>query len=90
MDYQQVIESITPEAYENLKTAVETGRWPDGNPLSQRQRAFSLQAIIAYESKHLPPEQRTGYVAPKPAGSCSTDQPEKESPVRWKSGKSER
>ena len=34
MDANQLIDAITPEAYERLVFAVETGKWPEGTPLS--------------------------------------------------------
>jgi len=86
MNYEQLIDSITPEAYQNLKAAVETGRWPDGNLLSQQQREHSLQAIIAYELKHLPPEERTGYVPTKPTACDHTEADngnDAEAPIKW-------
>ena len=64
MDFQQLLESITPEIYESFKKAVELGKWPDTRPLSAEQRALCMQAIIAYEQR-VPEEQRTGYVPPK-------------------------
>lgn len=57
-----LIDSITPEIHENLKTAVETGRWANGERLSPEQVAHSMQAIIAYETRHLSEEQRIGYI----------------------------
>lgn len=33
MDTQQLINAITPEAYQRLLYAVETGKWPEGTPL---------------------------------------------------------
>ena len=57
-------------SYENLRRAVETGRWPDGRRLDDRQRAICREAVQAWELAHLPPEQRSGYVAP---GACATD-----------------
>ena len=49
MDFQQLLESITPEIYESFKKAVELGKWPDTRPLSAEQKALCMQAIIAYE-----------------------------------------
>ena len=43
---QALIESITPEIHENLKTAVEIGRWANGDRLTPEQIENSLQAII--------------------------------------------
>jgi uncharacterized protein YeaC (DUF1315 family) len=52
MDKEQLINSITPEAYERLLFAVETGKWPEGTPLSTEQRDSCMQAVMLYQSKH--------------------------------------
>jgi uncharacterized protein YeaC (DUF1315 family) len=52
MDAEQLINAITPEAYERLLFAVETGKWPEGTPLSQKQRDSCMQAVMLYQSKH--------------------------------------
>jgi hypothetical protein len=39
--------------HENLRRAVEVGKWHDGTPLSQQQKEHSLEAVIAYEEKHM-------------------------------------
>ncbi|NGZ12547.1 YeaC family protein [Vibrio aestuarianus] len=52
MDANQLINAITPEAYERLLHAVETGKWPEGTPLSQEQRDSCMQAVMLYQSKH--------------------------------------
>jgi len=52
MDPQQLINNITPKAYERLLYAVETGKWPEGTPLSKKQRDSAMQAIMLYQSKH--------------------------------------
>jgi uncharacterized protein YeaC (DUF1315 family) len=92
MDFQQLIESITPEIYSNLKRAVETGKWPDGAPLTAEQREHSLQAIIAYDARHKSEEERVGYIPPKPSKEpCSSKKgsskkgssPGDEQPVKW-------
>lgn len=59
---ESLIGSITPEIHENLKTAVETGRWANGERLSQEQVEYCMQAIIAYEARHLREEQRVGFI----------------------------
>ena len=38
MTLDQLIQSLTPEVYENLKNAVATGRWPNGIKLKEGQR----------------------------------------------------
>lgn len=87
MNLQQLLSSLTPDIYQNLKRAVELGKWPDGNRLSREQRELCMQAVIAYEHQHLPPEEQTGYIEPKPHTPCEThehhehDQAPK--PIKW-------
>ncbi|EOW6612719.1 YeaC family protein [Vibrio fluvialis] len=52
MDANQLIDAITPEAYERLVFAVETGKWLEGTTLSQEQRDYCMQAVMLYQSKH--------------------------------------
>ncbi|WP_407332608.1 YeaC family protein [Enterovibrio sp. 27052020O] len=52
MDIEQLLSSITPEAYERLSYAVETGKWPEGTPLSQEQRDHAMQVVMLYQSRH--------------------------------------
>lgn len=86
MNLDQLIESITPEIYENLKTSIELGKWPDGRILTPEQKEHSMQAVIAYEKKHIPAEERTGYIPPKPHSHCGGDgdvaEPE-DKPLKW-------
>lgn len=60
--YVEMIEKITPEIYQNLKQSVELGKWPNGKPLTAEQRENCLQAIIAWELKNLPEDERTGFI----------------------------
>jgi uncharacterized protein YeaC (DUF1315 family) len=52
MNAQQLVDSITPEAYQRLVYAVETGKWPEGTTLSPQQRESCIQAMMLYQSKH--------------------------------------
>jgi len=61
-DFLQMIETISPAIYERLKLAVEIGKWPDGERLTQEQKELCLQALIAWEAKNLPVEARIGYM----------------------------
>ena len=70
--FAHMIENITPEIYENLKLAVEIGKWSDGRKLTAEQKELSLQAVIAWEMKNLPEDQRTGYMGPQECSSKST------------------
>lgn len=60
--YAQMIEQITPEIYRNLKQSVELGKWPNGLALTQEQKENCMQAIIAWEAKNLPENERTGFM----------------------------
>lgn len=62
MDFQRIINAMTPEIYQNLKHAVEIGKWPDGRPLTAEQRELSMQAVIVYEAKFVDEKERTGYI----------------------------
>ncbi|MGY0613939.1 YeaC family protein [Vibrio sp. FJH11] len=52
MDTEQLLKAMTPEVYERLVYAVETGRWPEGSMLSKQQRDSCMQAVMLYQSKH--------------------------------------
>ncbi len=73
--FNEMIENITPEIYQNLKLAVEIGKWPDGGKLTAEQRELSLQAMIAWEIQNLPEDERTGYMGPQECGSKSEPVP---------------
>ena len=83
MDYQQLIESMTPDIYRSLAPAVERGKWPDGRRLTPEQRQTCLQAIIAWGEKHLPEDQRVGYIDKRHKAGDSCDDPAPE-PLNWK------
>ncbi|BAN47775.1 YeaC family protein [Metapseudomonas resinovorans] len=73
--FAHLISNITQDVYESLKLAVEIGKWPDGRKLTQEQKELSLQAVIAWELKHLPEEERTGYMGPQECSSKSESIP---------------
>lgn len=63
MNYERMIETMTPEVYESLKRGVELGKWPNGDRLTAQQRETSMRAVIAYEAKRdLPKDQRVGFI----------------------------
>ncbi|MEI8634290.1 DUF1315 family protein [Vibrio sp. PP-XX7] len=60
MKTQQLVDAITPEAYQRLLYAVETGKWPEGTLLSQAQRESCIQAVMLFQAKHnIEPEHMT-------------------------------
>ncbi len=62
MNFEELLDTLTPEMVVSMKRAVELGKWPDGRVLTQDQREQSLQAVLAWEVKNLPEEKRTGYM----------------------------
>jgi len=49
---EAMLEALTPEIYERLVVAVETGKWPDGVALTQQQRDNSLQLMMMWQARH--------------------------------------
>jgi uncharacterized protein YeaC (DUF1315 family) len=60
--WQALIAGMTPEIHQNLKTAVELGKWPNGERLTPEQVEHCMQAVIAYDQFFLPEDQRTAYI----------------------------
>lgn len=83
MDYQQLIDTMTPEIYENLKRSVEVGKWPDGRAVTPEQREHAMRAIIAWGQAHLDESERVGYIDKGHKGGDVCDDPE-ETPLSWK------
>lgn len=59
---QDIVQHMDPEIHMNMKTAVELGRWANGERLTRQQLENCMQAIIAYEQMHLPEHERVGYI----------------------------
>jgi len=63
MNIDDLITSMTPEIYKNMKSALELGRWGDGRSVSSEQKEYTLEALIRYEHLHnIAEAQRVGYV----------------------------
>ncbi len=84
MDYEQLLDSLTPALYLRLKQAVETGHWPDGRAVTAEQREHCLQALITWGERNLPPEERVGYIDRGRKG--ASGEPDSR-PLRWAEGK---
>ncbi|MGI5309658.1 YeaC family protein [Rheinheimera sp. WS51] len=57
MNFNALVQAMTPETYEKLAQAVATKRWEDGNLLSEAQLAHSLQLVMAYQAVVLKSEE---------------------------------
>lgn len=78
---EDILATMNPEILMNMKTAVETGRWANGGKLTPEQTELCLQAIIAWEQRHLPEHERTGFIdrtglGTKPQGHPAPDTPQ--------------
>jgi len=75
MNPEAVLAALTPEIVDRLRTAVEIGKWPNGDRLTPEQRVTSMQAVLIWEMKNLPENQRTGYIdkGKKEGEACDTD-----------------
>ncbi len=62
MTFEQLLKNISPEIYKNLQRAVELGKWTDGSRLTPEQREHCMHAMMAWEVRNLPEEERTGYM----------------------------
>lgn len=67
-----LVGNMTPAIYQQLKRAVELGKWPTGERISKEQSALCLQGIIAYEENNLSPEERTGFIPSKKHTHCGS------------------
>ena len=83
MDYQQLIETMTPAIYQNLKRSVEIGKWPDGKPLTPEQRQEAMQAVIAWGKLYLPENERVGFIDKGHKAGDSCDDPQ-ETALKWR------
>ncbi|MFC0444840.1 YeaC family protein [Pseudidiomarina halophila] len=57
MEFQDLLASISPDTYERLVQAVETGRWPDGVALTEAQKENTVQLVMAYQATYCPSEE---------------------------------
>ena len=73
--FDELVEQIDETTWRNMRRAVETGRWPDGSRLSEDQRALCLRAVLAWEARHLPTEERTGYIERPACDGSASEQP---------------
>ncbi|MFC3120487.1 YeaC family protein [Agaribacter flavus] len=51
MKLDEIVAAMTPEIYANLRQAVETGKWLNGDTLSEEQKENAMQAVMLYQAK---------------------------------------
>lgn len=51
MQVEQLLSCMSEEIYLKFQDAIATGKWLDGNPLTDEQKDTVLQAILLYQAK---------------------------------------
>lgn len=62
MNKQDILDSLNPEIVNKFRTAIEIGKWENGERLTDEQRAICMQAVMVWEHEYLPVQERTGYI----------------------------
>ena len=57
MNFLELIDNMPESVYESLVEAVETGKWQDGKVVEPAQRENMMQAVMAWQAKHLNSDQ---------------------------------
>ncbi|MGB2024581.1 MAG: DUF1315 family protein [Litorivicinaceae bacterium] len=58
----ELVESLTPDMVNDLKRAIEIGKFPNNRAVSEEQRELMIEATILYDALKLPEEERTGFI----------------------------
>jgi uncharacterized protein YeaC (DUF1315 family) len=82
---EEILAALNPDIVANLKRAVELGKWPDGRRLTDEQRETCMHAVLLWEMKHLPEQERTGYIhkEKKDGEACDTPHEHQEQTVKF-------
>lgn len=87
MNIEQMLAILDENIVARLRTAVEIGKWPNGELLTAEQRQISMQAVIAWEANNLPATERSGYIDKghkKEGEECDSHVPEPEfQPIKF-------
>ena len=51
-EVQSLLKQMDSEIRDRLALAVEIGKWPDGNTLTEQQRAHAMQAVMLWDSQN--------------------------------------
>jgi uncharacterized protein YeaC (DUF1315 family) len=69
MTVDDLIKTMTPDVFKNMKSALELSRWPDGRKMDRDQKVLCMEALLRYEEMtNMPADQRIGYME----GSCKS------------------
>jgi uncharacterized protein YeaC (DUF1315 family) len=60
--FQELLAAITPQLHRQLRTAVELGKWENGERLTAEQTEHCMQLIIGWELHNLPESERVAWI----------------------------
>ena len=83
MNFEDMISRMTPVMHRQFKSAIETGRWPDGSKLTDEQRAICMEAVMTYDAKFLTESERVGYIDRGSKAENAVCDDQSESPLKW-------
>ncbi len=52
MNYQDFVDKLDEKTVNQLRTAVELGKWENGEKLTDKQRESAMQAVMLWQAKH--------------------------------------
>ena len=53
MEYEKYVNDLDQQTVNKLKTAVELGRWENGEKLTNEQTESAMQAVMLWQAKHV-------------------------------------
>jgi len=53
MDYKDVVDNLDEQTINKLRTAVELGRWENGDKLTEAQRDNAMQAVMMWQANKI-------------------------------------
>ena len=62
MKFEDLVAAMDPKIHARMKQAIELGKWPDGRRLNAEELEACMQAVIAYDARHVAEEKRVGYI----------------------------
>ncbi|MBV1909494.1 MAG: YeaC family protein [Kangiellaceae bacterium] len=51
MNYQDLVDNLDEKTISQLRTAVELGKWDNGDKLTNQQRESAMQAVMLWQAK---------------------------------------
>lgn len=68
MDYSQTVSNLSEEMINKLTTAIELGRWENGEKLTTNQLESAMQAVILWQAEHVGNDNNEPFVVGRDGG----------------------